>query len=134
MWSLALTAMQVASKYPGPDDLVFASSKGTPLNENNLMRRVIKAIAKELGMPWLSWHVLRQPTPHSGVDRYSALGPAGADGASGCWDDVALYTFRLGTAQGSNWRRAAIEVISERKVVLPRGFEPLTSCSGGKRL
>jgi len=29
------------------------------LNENNLLRRVLKPIAVTLSMPWLSWHVFR---------------------------------------------------------------------------
>lgn len=49
-----LIELRQRSKFNGPDDLVFASRKGTPLNENNLLRRVIKPIAMQLGMPWLS--------------------------------------------------------------------------------
>ena len=55
----ALVSLQARGKFTGPDDLVFASKKGTPLNENNLLRRVIKPIAVKLGIPWLSWHVFR---------------------------------------------------------------------------
>jgi integrase len=51
--------MKQRSKHSGADDLVFSSSKGTPLNENNLMRRQVKPAAKLLGVPWLSWHVFR---------------------------------------------------------------------------
>ena len=42
-----------------PDDLAFSSRKGTPLNENNLMRQLTQPAATALGIPWLSWHVFR---------------------------------------------------------------------------
>lgn len=47
------------SAFSGPDDLVFCTEKGTPLDEKNLMRRVIKPVAVKLGMAWMGWHVLR---------------------------------------------------------------------------
>jgi integrase len=47
------------SEFKGPDDLIFATEKGTPPDEKNLMRRIIKPIAKELDMPWMDWHVCR---------------------------------------------------------------------------
>ena len=34
----ALVSLKGRSKFNGPDDLIFASRKGTPLNENNLLR------------------------------------------------------------------------------------------------
>jgi hypothetical protein len=43
----------------GPEDLVFATETGTPLDEKNLVRRIIKPIAGELNMPWMGWHVCR---------------------------------------------------------------------------
>ncbi len=47
------------SKFSGEDDLVFSTDKGTPLDEKNLMRLVIKPVAVGLKMPWMGWHVLR---------------------------------------------------------------------------
>jgi len=55
----ALTDLKHRGAFVGADDLVFATTKGTPLDETNLMRRLIKPVAKELEMPWLSWHVFR---------------------------------------------------------------------------
>src|SRR5262249_17735002 len=55
----ALASIKRRSKYTASDDLVFSSGRGTPLDESNLMRRIIKPAAKRLGMPWLSWHVFR---------------------------------------------------------------------------
>jgi integrase len=47
------------SRFKEPEGLVFATEKGTPLDEKNLMRRVIKPIAAKLKMPWMGWHVFR---------------------------------------------------------------------------
>lgn len=43
----------------GPDDAVFASARGTPLDQHNVARRTLKPVARELKMPWVSWHVFR---------------------------------------------------------------------------
>jgi integrase len=48
------------SKFTGPEDPVFASRKGTPLNECNLRKRVLKPAGAEIGCPWLSWTVFRR--------------------------------------------------------------------------
>jgi integrase len=55
----ALQAMKVASSFNQPDHLVFCSGTGTPLDEKNIMRRVVKPVAAKLGMPWLGWHEFR---------------------------------------------------------------------------
>lgn len=55
----ALASAKRRGNFTEPDDLVFASTRGTPLDETNLMRRLVKPVAKELGMPWVSWHVFR---------------------------------------------------------------------------
>jgi len=54
-----LRNVRAASKFTGPDDLVFSTAKGTPQDEKNLMRRGIKPVAVKLKMPWMGWHVLR---------------------------------------------------------------------------
>ena len=59
----ALLKLKAGSTFVGPNDLVFSSRNGTPLNENNLLRRVLKPIAVTLSMPWLSWHAFRHTTP-----------------------------------------------------------------------
>jgi integrase len=41
--------------FTGPEDFVFASRVGTPINESNLVARRLKPIGNELQMPWLSW-------------------------------------------------------------------------------
>jgi integrase len=55
----ALAAMKLRPDFSGPEDPVFCSSTGQPLDEHNVMRRLIKPVAVSLGMPWVSWHVFR---------------------------------------------------------------------------
>lgn len=54
-----LRKLMEESPFTEPDSLVFATDKGTPLDEKNLMRRIIKPIAEKLNMPWMGWHVFR---------------------------------------------------------------------------
>jgi integrase len=40
--------------------IVFANTTGSaPIDQHNLARRVLKPVAKSLGMPWVSWHTFR---------------------------------------------------------------------------
>ena len=41
------------------EDLVFASATGTPLDHSNLMARVLRPVAEEVGAPWAGFHTLR---------------------------------------------------------------------------
>src|SRR5207245_8781311 len=43
----------------GPDDLVFATRKQTPLNPKNLLRRVLRPACEKLELPLISWHGFR---------------------------------------------------------------------------
>jgi integrase len=50
-----------AVKSDGPDDLVFQSvMKGAPMRDNNILVRHIKPAARQLGLPWVNWLVLRR--------------------------------------------------------------------------
>ena len=55
----ALQAHRERSSRTGSDDLVFSTKTGKPLSERNLLRRQLKPVGTDLGMPWLSWHVFR---------------------------------------------------------------------------
>lgn len=55
-----LARLRVTSKFAAPDDPVFASQAGTPIDAKNMLHRKIKPAAKALGMPWLGWHDLRR--------------------------------------------------------------------------
>ncbi len=50
-----------AVKSDRPSDLVFQSIKtGVPMRDNNILVRFIKPAARELGLPWINWLVLRR--------------------------------------------------------------------------
>jgi integrase len=42
------------------DSLVFQTRNGTPYSDTNLLHEQLKPVGRRLGMPWLSWHVLRR--------------------------------------------------------------------------
>jgi len=43
----------------GPDDLIFAAGNGAPLRAENVRRRQLKPIAKQIGVPWIGFHTFR---------------------------------------------------------------------------
>ena len=47
-------------RFTSPEDFVFVSQAGTPINETNIASRRLKSIGEELQMPWLSWQVFRR--------------------------------------------------------------------------
>ncbi len=112
----ALVSLRGRSKFNGPDDLIFASTKGTPLNENNLLRRVIKPIAVELGIPWLSWHVFRHTHATLGEQIGMALSDRQAQMGHG---DVRMTLHY--THSDLERRRAGVEAMSERLTALATG-------------
>jgi len=113
----ALASLRAKSKFIGPDDLVFASGKGTPLNENNLLRRVLKPIAVQLGMPWLSWHVFRHTHATLGEQIGMALSDRQAQMGHG---DVRMTMHY--THSDLERRRAGVEAMSERLTALATGI------------
>lgn len=54
-----LTAWKAETKFSAPEHPVFPSRKGTPLDHHNVASRVLKPLARKLGMPWVSWHCFR---------------------------------------------------------------------------
>lgn len=107
----ALVQLKSKSRFIGPDDLVFASSKGTPLNENNLMRRIIKPVAKALGIPWLSWHVFRHTHATLGEQIGMALSDRQAQMGHGTVQMTLHYTH-----SDLERRRVAIETMTDRLI------------------
>lgn len=103
----ALTALKHRGTFVSPDDLVFATTKGTPLDETNLMRRLIKPVAKELGMPWLSWHVFR----HTHATLGDQIGMALSDRQAQMGHGDARMTLHY-THADIERRRASIETMS----------------------
>jgi integrase len=106
-----LMETRAKSKYTGPDDLVFDSRNGTPLSERNLLGRAIKPAGKELGIPWLSWHVFRHTHATLGEQIGMALSDRQAQMGHG---DVRMTMHY--THSDLNRRRQAIETMSDRLV------------------
>ena len=97
------------SEFISPEDLVFVSRNGTPLNERNLLRRFLKPVGDGLGLPWLSWHVFRHTHATLGEqvgmalsDRQAQMGHA----------DVGMTMHY--THSDLKRRRAAIETLTDR--------------------
>jgi integrase len=107
----ALLQIQAESKFAGPDDLVFVSRNGTPLNERNLLRRVLKPAGKKLGIPWLSWHVFRHTHATLGEQIGMALSDRQAQMGHG---DVRMTLHY--THSDLSRRRQAIEAMSDRLI------------------
>jgi len=57
---LPLSVMRALAALPVNGELVFASRKGTPFNDTNLLLRVLKPAGKLAGVPWVSWHTFRR--------------------------------------------------------------------------
>lgn len=58
VWMI-LSEIRGTSKFTAPGHPVFANTKGKPLHMGNLNKRYLKAAAKEIGMPGLTWYNLR---------------------------------------------------------------------------
>ena len=56
----ALRDLKAVSRYTGPDDPVFASDLGRPVDEKNILRRHLRKTAVAIGVPRLGWHDLRR--------------------------------------------------------------------------
>jgi len=55
----SLLAQRERSRQSGPDDLVFATRKQSPLNPKNLLRRQLRPACVTLKLPLVSWHSFR---------------------------------------------------------------------------
>jgi integrase len=53
-----LIALKRNSPFSRPDDVVFCSTVGTPIDAHNVNNRVFRPLAAELGFP-VSWHIFR---------------------------------------------------------------------------
>ena len=54
-----LRAHRQATEWPGAEDLVFPSLRGTPLKVENVRRRVLTPVVEEAGAPWAGFHSFR---------------------------------------------------------------------------
>jgi integrase len=67
---LALRQHHKDSEWPGQKDIVFPSQTGTPIDHNNLYKRVLKPVAEEAGVAWIGFHTFR----HTCATRLFAAG------------------------------------------------------------
>ncbi len=88
------------------------------MNENNLLRRVIKPIAVKLGIPWLSWHVFRHTHATLGEQIGMALSDRQAQMGHG---DVRMTMHY--THSDMERRRAGVEAMSEKLTAVTPGTE-----------
>ncbi len=54
-----LQRLKRRSQFTGPEDCILTSSVGTPINQNNISNRRVKPIARQLGVPSLTWQAFR---------------------------------------------------------------------------
>lgn len=69
-----LRSVAAQSTFTGPEDAVFVSGTGRPVDAHNLSNRVLRPVGAKLGMPWLGWHVFRHT--FASWARQEALSPA----------------------------------------------------------
>jgi len=105
----ALLAIRSRSAYTGADDLVFALGNGTPLNENKLRNRYLKAVGERLGMRWLGWHAFR----HTHATLGEQIGMAQSDRQAPMGHGEVRMTMHYTHADLSG-RRVAVEAIAEK--------------------
>jgi integrase len=69
----ALVRIYNGTAYKGPDDPVFASATGRPVDAHNATNRILKNAGRAAGIPSLSWHSFRRTastlTHWLGMDR-----------------------------------------------------------------
>jgi integrase len=105
----ALETLKQASRFSGPDDIVFATKNGTPKRSSNLRHQVIKPAGKKINLPWLNWHAFRYTFATIGEQLGISLSDRQAQMGHGTKWMTQEYTV-------SNFerRRAGAELIAEK--------------------
>jgi integrase len=95
------------SKTTRPDDLVFTSTGIKPVDEKNITHRALKPAGKELGIPWVSWHVFR----HSHATFIEDVGMPFSDRQAQMGHSAGNMTLHY-THSDLERRRGAVEIIA----------------------
>jgi integrase len=121
----ALKALRASSKWSGSEDPVFAGEKGRPIWSDNLQKRTLKPKAIELGMPWLSWNVLR----HTCATLAKNLGMNDVDRRALMGHSDETMTDRY-THEDAERMRAGVELLASEITKPPKKSEPETTAVG----
>lgn len=97
-------------RFTGPDDPVFSSRNGTPIDEHNIAEDVLRPLGKKLGLR-LSWHVFRRT--HATLAE--EVGMLLSDRIAGMGHAKASMTMHY-TLSDMERRRAGIEQIAARLI------------------
>jgi len=109
-----LRSVASRDKFTGPDDPVFASSTGRPVDAHNLLNRVLKPIGRKLGMPWLAWHAFRHT--HASWVRQEGASPSDQMAMLGHTD---IRVTMMYGQQDLERRRAIVEKMGAKLVPSP---------------
>jgi integrase len=88
---------------------VFATDKGTRLDEKHLMRRIIKPIAVNLKMPWMGWPVFRHTHSTLAEENWYGLSDRQAQNGHGDYRMTMHYTH-----SDTNRRRESLDLMARR--------------------
>lgn len=121
--SLVSVLRQHVAQLPGDSDaLVFPSDRGTPLDPDNLRKRVFKPVAEEVGVPWAGFHSLRHTFASLQLaDRVNVLQLSRALGHHAASFTLDVYIHLLGEDQAP---ALDIEPLSELVNSGPSAREP----------
>jgi len=107
----ALSKLKSRPSHNSPEDLVFASSNGTPLDERNLSKRHLRRVGVKLELPWLGWHVFR----HTHATFGELIGMALSDRQAQMGHSDVRMTLHY-THSDLNRRRQSIEELTARLI------------------
>ncbi len=110
-----LDAMKGRKHFTGPDDPVFAGRTGKPADEHNYAKRHLKPTGRELGMPWLSWHVFR----HTHATLTKIAGMSDADRMKLMGHGSLSMTDRYTHAEDSKRRRTVLNEMATKLIGTP---------------
>ncbi len=115
----ALAMLKSGSKFVLPDDVVFASRTGTPVDQHNISNRELKRVGEGLSIP-LNWHTFRRTfatlSNEIGMDRTDRQALMGHAAASmtDYYTIVSVERMRAGAD------KIALELASSDKLVTSR--------------
>jgi integrase len=112
----SLAALRIRESLTGPDDPVFITGHGNPLDARTTASKILKPIARKIGMGWVSWHSFR----HSNASFADQAGMTVAERrkALGHGSDSMAMKY---THTDLELVRAKVEAVAA--AVLPRGKE-----------